>query len=363
MIDRDTVRLECARTLSGHRPQTVRDRLAALLASPLSDLPPDLYGKGTAIGALEDEVARLLGKPSAAFMIKGVVAQQAALRTWADRSGRRTVALHPKSHIDQDEQSAYERLHGLQAIRLGVDHAPFTLAELEAVAERPGVVTVELPLRSAGYKLPAWDELVGISDWCRAQGVPLHLDGARLWEAQPYYDRPLADIAALADSIYVSFYKGLGGLGGAILAGPDDMIAEARLWQARHCGPLWTAFPFVISAADGLHRYLPQMPAFHARALSLASALSRIPGVAIVPNAPHCNAFQIYLPADIAALETAHLELARSSSVWLFGRFASTALPKLTMAEISIGTAAESLDNEEVVSLVIRLLDMAAVVT
>jgi len=349
----------CRRALSGHRRQSIRESLARLAESPLADLPRDVYGEGEAMQALERDVATLLGKPAAIFMPKGVIAQQAALRVWTDRSGLKTVGLHPKSHIDFDERAAYERLHGLQAVRLGSDHQPFTQADLAAAAEAFGAVTVELPLRRAGFKLPEWHELVAISDWCRAERVPLHVDGARLWEAQPHYDRPFAEIAGLADSIYVSFYKGLGGLGGSILAGPSDFIAAARVWNGRHGGNLWTAFPFIISAAEGLKHYLPRMPAYRERARSLAAALAEVPGVGIVPAPPQTNAFQLYLPAPAKALDAAHLELARDSGVWLFGRFAPTMLPDLAMAEINIGDAAEDLDDGEVVDLVGRLVTMA----
>ena len=62
--------------------------------------------------------------------------------------------------------------------------------------------------------------------------MALHLDGARLWESRPFYENArYAEIAALFDTVYFSFYKGLGGLAGGALAGPADVIAEARVWQ------------------------------------------------------------------------------------------------------------------------------------
>ncbi len=359
MLEHDEVRLRCDRALSGHRRRTVRQSLASLAKSPLADLPPDSYGEGEAIAGLEREVAALLGKPAALFTVKGVVAQQAALRTWSDRSGCRNVALHPRSHIDLDERAAYERLHGLAGVRLGADHAPFDAGDLDKVGERLGVVTVELPLRRAGYRLPEWDGLVAMSEWCRGHRVPLHFDGARLWEAQPYYDRPLAEIAALADSVYVSCYKDLGGLGGALLAGPEDFVAEARVWHARHCGPLATAFPFVLGASDGLRRHLPRMADYFRRAQSLSRALSAMPGVTPSPAPPQCNAFRLCLPGQADVLKTVHLELARESRAWLFGGFAETLLPGLAMTEVSIGDAAEDLGDDEVVHLVGRLLEAA----
>lgn len=355
MTEHDEVRLRCDRALSGHRRRTVRQTLAALADSPLADLPPDSYGEGEAIAGLEREVAALLGKPAALFAVKGVAAQQAALRAWSDRSGRRNVVLHPKSRIALDERAAFERLHPLAGVRLGTDHAPFDAGDLARVSEPLGVVTIELPLRRAGYRLPEWDALVAMSQWCRAQGVPLHLDGARLWEAQPYYDRPLAEIAAFADSVYVSCYKGLG----ALLAGPEDLVAEARVWHARHCGSLYTGFPFVLGASDGLRRHLPRMGEYFRRAQTLAATLATLPGVTPTPAPPQCNAFRLCLPGRADALKAAHLRLARETGMWLFGGFSETLLPGLATTEVSIGDAADDLADHEIASLVARLVDAA----
>lgn len=356
------LRANCQRFLSGHSPRTQSDWLEYLSTSSVVDLRTDLYGDGPAITLLEKEVATILGKEAAVFMHKGVVAQQAALRVWADRSGRRTVALHPKSHIDLDERDAYERLHQLSGVRVGQDHLPFTLQDLQALHEPCGVVTVELPLRRAGYKLLPWDDLVNLSEWTRQQGVPLHFDGARLWESAPFYGRSYAEIAALADSVYVSFYKGLGGLGGCILAGSADFIAETRIWQTRMGGDLFTVFPYVLSAIEGLRHHLPKMEGYVARAHELSAALAEIPGVILVPNPPQTNAFQIYLPATRVALQYAAQKLAETERIWLFSGFAETQLPSVTMAEISIGDAVESWKTEEIVDTMQKFLDVATAV-
>ncbi len=116
-------------------------------------------------------------------------------------------------------------------------------------------MSIELPLRDAGFLLPTWEDLVAFTGRARERGVPVHLDGARLWESQPFYDRPHADIAGLFDSVYVSFYKGLGGIAGAALAG-HDLVAQARIWQARHGGNLFSMLPFDV-ARDGLPVWHP----------------------------------------------------------------------------------------------------------
>ena len=330
----------------------MRSWLTQLAAMPEADGAPDVYGSGEPIQRLERLVADLLGKPEARFVIKGVIAQQAAIRSWTDQRRVPTVVLHPLSHLDLDELNAVERLHPLHAIRLGRTH-PFGVKELDGVAEEIGVVTYELPLRRGGFALPAWDDLVAVSAWCRERGVPLHIDGARLWESTPYYGRSLAELADLGDSVYVSFYKGLGGLAGCALAGTEDFLARATPWLSRHGANLFAAFPYALSAIAGLDRHLPRMTGYHERAVSLAAALAAVPGVRVTE--PMTNAFAIYLPGDHAALDAAHLELAERTGVWMFGSITPTAVPGLAMAEVSVGSASEHVPDDEAVRLVREL--------
>ena len=95
----------------------------------------------------------------------------------------------------------------------------------------------ELPQRDIGGLLPAWDDLREQVVAARERGAATHLDGARLWEAQPFYGRPHAEIAGLFDSVYVSLYKGLQGVRGAVLAADADPSRRppsgARGWVAR----------------------------------------------------------------------------------------------------------------------------------
>ncbi|MCE9523308.1 MAG: threonine aldolase [Alphaproteobacteria bacterium] len=349
----------CTIFLSGHKRKPVRQILTELAASPFADAAPDEYGDGELIRSLETQVAALLGKEAAVFSPKGVIAQQAALRVWTERSGSPLVALHPKSHIDFDETAAYERLHNLRPVRLGGDFAPFTVADLERVSERLGVVTVELPLRRAGYRVLPWGDLTAIGDWARAHKVPLHLDGARIWECGPAYDRPYAEIAAIADSVYVSFYKGLGGIAGCVLAGSATFVAEAKVWLGRHGSALVTSFPMVISALDGLKHHLPKMPAYHARAQEIAKALAALPGVRIAPSPPSTNSFQVYLPGTVAGWNAASLALAETSGVSIFRRFAATPFADMVMSEVAIGDACEGFATSDIVSHVSHLIERA----
>ncbi len=181
----------------------------------------------------EAEIAALLGKPAAVFCTSGKAAQLAALRVHADARGRSVVAAHQRSHVVEDEDDAIGTLYDLRVARIGTPIDPFTLAELAAVREPLAAVVVELPLRRAGYRVPPWDELVALAAHARAAGAAFHLDGARLWETAPGYGRSPAEVAAPADTVYVSFYKGLGGLAGGALAGDAATVAAARTWIVR----------------------------------------------------------------------------------------------------------------------------------
>ena len=150
---------------------------------------------------------------------------------------------------------------------------------------RLGAVLVELPLRDAGCALPTWEELTALSEAARERGVALHVDGARIWEAQPFWDRPFTDVAGLADSMYVSFYKGLGGLAGAALVGPSDFLDEARQWRKRMGGTIFRMTPEALAGLVGLREHLPRMAECLAWARALAAELAAR-GLDAPPGAP-----------------------------------------------------------------------------
>ena len=345
---RHQVRRNCTRSLSGHDEPTTRERLASLIALPESEGYPDVYSVGGPVTVLERRVADLLDKPAARFVVKGVIAQQAALRTWTDSSRTGTVALHPLSHLDHDELGAFERLHPLRGIRLGGKRG-FGVEHLEQVGEPLGVVVVELPLRNAGFVLPEWDDLVAVSHWCRKHGVPLHFDGARLWESAPYYGRGLPELADLADSVYVSFYKGLGGLAGCALVGSEDFLARATPWLTRHGANVYASYPYALAAIDGLNRYLPRMGAYLERATTLAAAIAEVDGLSV--TTPQTNGFRVFLPGTAGSLRDAHLRFAERTGTWLFQRADETDVPGLSVVEVVVGEATEAFTDAEAARL------------
>jgi threonine aldolase len=336
------LRQTCDRALAGHGPRTAAD----LLATIPPDTAVDRYGDGGVVAELEQEVAELLGQPAAVHLPSGIMAQQAALRVHADRRGRRTVVFHPQSHLDVHEGRALERLQGLVGRPAGDRDRLLVRTDLDAVAEPPAALVVELPQRDLGGPLPAWDDLVAQVTWARERGAAAHLDGARLWEAAAGYGRPPAEVAALFDTTYVSFYKGLGALAGCCLAGPDDVVAEVREWRRRLGGTLFGLWPSAASALTCLRSRLPLMPAYLQRAREIADAVRDLPGVTVLPDPPQTPMLHLLLRTGADRFAAAALGLAETG-LWTWERATPTADPAVQRVELPIGDATMALSIEE----------------
>jgi threonine aldolase len=359
MDDREAVFAACTRFLTNHYPRSPRQTLADLAEFAPPEATRDRYGQGALIASFEQQIAELLGKPAAVFMPSGTMCQQIALRIWADRRGIRSVAFHPTCHLELHEDKGYQLLHGLHGRLVGRPGRLIELGDLEAINEPLGALLLELPQREIGGLLPSWDELVAQIEWARQRGIPTHLDGARLWECQPFYGRAYAEIAALFDTVYVSFYKTLGGIAGAILAGPADLIAEARVWQHRHGGTLIHLFPYVLSAQQGLADRLGRIAAYCHKAAEVAETLRAIPQITIVPDPPVTNMMHLFIRADHARLEAAAVEIARETRVRLVRSFSPTELPGYQRIEFAAGDATLDLANDEILALFQSLLRRA----
>ena len=225
----------------------------------------------------------------------GVMAQQATLRAWCDRSGSRRVALPDLSHLLLYEQDGPRRVMGLELEPLTSGRETPTADALAKIGGRLGAAMVELPLRDAGCLLPTWDELVELSAAARERGVPLHADGARIWESVPHWDKTLAEAADLFDSMYVSLYKGLGGSSGALVVCPEDLAGELRSWRQRMGGTIFSMTTAAVGGLMGLREHLTRFGDYRAWAIDLAAALHEH-GIRTFPESPHIATFLAYAP-------------------------------------------------------------------
>ncbi|MFB3909623.1 MAG: low specificity L-threonine aldolase [Candidatus Eisenbacteria bacterium] len=351
--DLDRYRARCTRWLSGHGDRSAAELLSTIAAGT----EKDQYGAGGAVAALEAEICKVLGKPAAVFMPSGTMAQQIALRIHADRRNCRVVAFHPTCHLEIHEDKAYQRLHDLLGVTVGDPQKLMTLADLTAIPGQLAAVLFELPQREIGGVLPAWEDLTAQVDLVRRRGAAVHLDGARLWESTPFYRKKPAEIAALFDTVYVSFYKGLGGLAGACLAGEEDVIVEARAWRRRHGGTLYGMWPNAAAALTGLQHRLPRMPAYYRHAKAIAQKLREAAGVEVLPDPPHTNMMRLLLRVDEKRLAANACRIAREQGVYTFKWNGPGQSANSRIVELSVGDATLQFEPEEVAGLIRRLVD------
>ncbi|MEU8465862.1 beta-eliminating lyase-related protein [Streptomyces sp. NPDC029003] len=345
------------------REMTVRELLADLPQAPYDlDEPADVYGDGV-VAELERRVADLLGTEDAAFFPTGTMAQQIALRCWAGRTGSPVVALHPLSHPERWEGGALSAVSGLRTVHPTTEPRQPTGDEVAALPEPFGTLMVELPLRDAGFLLPTWEELEELVDAARERDAVVHFDGARLWESTAHFGRPLAEVAALADSVYVSFYKSLGGLSGACLAGTRSFVEETRVWRHRYGGQVFRQFPQALAALAGLDRELPRLPSYVDRAKVVAEALREgfagagLPWFRIHPEAPHTHQFQVWLPYGADRLTEAGVRLAEETGTVLFRRWTDQSPPGLSMTELEITEPALTWTRDDIATAVKGFLE------
>jgi threonine aldolase len=198
---------------------------------------------------------------------------------------------------------------------------------------------VELPQRDLGGAQPTWDDLQAQVEWAHARGAAAHLDGARLWESAAGYGRTPAEVGHAFDSVYVSFYKGIGALPGCCVAGDASLVAELREWRRRMGGTLSGMWPNAASAHTLLRPRLSRMGDYLAHAVAIADALREVDGVDVVPDPPQTPMMHLLLRATPETLEAGVRRLALRRGLWTFPQAMTTGDPRRQRVELSVGDA------------------------
>ncbi len=359
-VARAALKRQCNRIVPGNPAPLPQNELLAIadwMASNQYDI--DYYGTGKLVSDFEAKVARLLGKPAAVFMPSGKMASLIALRIWADRAHNADFGMHQTAHLELHEEHAYRKLHGLRGHFLGRQGEPLLSRDLLLCDIPVSSIVIELPMREIGGQLPPWEDLQQQRAVASGRGTRLHLDGARLWETLSFYEgKTYADIAALFDSVYVSMYKGIGGISGAMLLGDTAFIAEARIWLTRHGGTISQQYPVVASAAMRFDQRLKRMPDYFRRAQTFAAAMQSVPGVQVNPTVPQANLVHLRFDLPPQKWEAARDHMAAIERIWLGG---PRTLPDkaITEVEIYVGEGLMALDDAEVVAAYVKLLQLA----
>lgn len=269
----------------------------------MANIKADIYGQGKVIEDFQCKMAELLGKEEAVFFPSGTMAQQIALRIWCDEKDNKTVAYHPLCHLEIHEEDGLKVLHQIKSVLLGEKGRLFTLKDLEDLDEDIATVLIELPQREIGGQLPSFDKLEKMVAYCRQKGIRVHLDGARLLEVLPYYNKSAKEIGALFDSVYLSFYKGVGGIAGAVLAGSGTFCKESKTWKRRYGGDLISLYPYIVTADYYYEMRKKRFETYYEKTKWFAKLLEGCKHVEIMPKVPVSNMFHMHFDLDVETVE------------------------------------------------------------
>ncbi len=253
---------------------------------------------------LEDRVAALLGKEAALFFPSGVMANQAAV--WVHCPRGTEILVDVDAHMVHSEIAGVAALSGVQVLPVHASGLVMNAGDLRA-ALRPvsryypaaSLVCVENTHNGAGGVISPLDELDAIRAVAAEQGLPVHMDGARLWNASIASGVTLAAIAARADTVMVAFSKGLGAPIGAALAGSRQ--AMERAWTARKLfgGAMRQSGILAAAVLYALDHHIDRLADDHANARELARIIEGAGGATVVE--PDTNILMIDLAQGCAS--------------------------------------------------------------
>jgi len=246
----------------------------------------DVLGDDPTVQELERRTAELLGKEAALFVPSGTMANQLAIRSLT-RPGD-AILLDANAHIHCYEAGAPAALAGVQESLLDGRRGQFTTAQLEAALPPrddhfapPSLVCIENTHNRGGGSVWPLGKIESVVAAARRNGLALHLDGARLWNASAASGVSEPEYAGHFDTVSVCFSKGLGAPVGSALAGSADVIAKARFYRKQQGGAMRQVGILAAAAAYALEHNRTRLADDHANCRSLANGLAKLPGLEI----------------------------------------------------------------------------------
>ncbi|MDR2246284.1 MAG: aminotransferase class I/II-fold pyridoxal phosphate-dependent enzyme [Treponema sp.] len=282
-----------------------------------AEVGDDVYGDDPTVNRLEELGAGLVGKEAALFTPSGTFGNQLALFTWCERGTE--VVLGEECHIVQHEAGAAAVIAGVQTRTIP---APDGVLPAEALRSRLRKRDLHAPPTSLiclenAHSLGRAVSLAGMdavrriaAEW----GLPVHLDGARIFNAATALGVDAREIAARVESVMFCLSKGLCAPVGSLLAGTKDFVAAARLKRKILGGGMRQAGILAAAGIIALTSQTARLAEDHHRAKKLARCLAGIPGIRAIPEETDINMVFFTFPparnpeaaARILGIFTAH---------------------------------------------------------
>jgi threonine aldolase len=275
-----------------------------------AEVGDDVLDGDPTVRRLEARVAGMLGKEAGLFFPTGTMANQTGIAVLS--SPGTEALLDANAHIIHWEMAGAAAICGVQVrpvaagegrLVMGADDLARTVRPASIHAPSPSLVCFENTHNGAGGKVTPLAELRALRAVADEHRLPVHMDGARLWNASAATGTSLADFASCAHTVMLSFSKGLGCPVGAILVGDAPTMARAHMVRKRLGGGMRQSGILAAAALHALDAHLGRLPEDHANARRLADRVDGAAGARVV--APDTNIVMIDLPAGVTSTEVA----------------------------------------------------------
>jgi threonine aldolase len=277
---------------------------AAIAEAAVGD---DVYGEDPEVNALEAEVAALLGHEAGLFCPTGSMANMLGVRVLV--APGQELLCDSMAHVVRAELGGHAVLGQVSTRTWASDRGRLDAAAALAMAVPDGgpylvstaAYTVENTHNFGGGTVQPLDELRTLWEGSREQGIAVHLDGARLWNAHVATGVPLAVYGSHADSISVCLSKGLGAPVGSVLVGSAARIAGARVWRKRYGGGMRQVGVLAAACRYALAHHLDRLAVDHEHARRLAEALGGVDERLCDPAGTETNIVMLSWPTPAQA--------------------------------------------------------------
>ncbi len=262
-----------------------------------AEVGDDVYGEDPTVNALQARAAELLGKEAGLYVSSGTMGNLIAHLAWCH--GGDEVICGTSHHTLSAEQANAARVAQTQLRTVPQQRASLDVAAIERTIRgddphwpRTGLIWVEQPCN--GWVMPL-DELAAISKLAHSHTIPLHMDGARIFNAAIALGVPAAEVAQYADSVTFCVSKGLAAPVGSVICGSKEFITRAYRARKMLGGALRQVGVIAAGGLYALDHMIDRLADDHANAQRLAEGLRRIPGISIDRDEVAMNIFFITL--------------------------------------------------------------------
>ncbi len=259
-----------------------------------AEVGDDVYGEDPTVRALEETAAEMLGKEAGLLVTSGTQGNQIAVLTHT-RPGQEVI-VEADAHVFYYEVGAMAALAGVQTRPLHGVRGQMPIDDIEAAIRgnnihypETGLICLENTHNRAGGAVLPLAYMESAYALARRMGVPVHLDGARLFNASVAAGVPVRDFAACADTVQICLSKGLGAPIGSLLVGTRDVIARARKWRKALGGGMRQAGVIAAPGLIALTEMAERLAQDHERARRLAEGLANVTGIAVDVSAVETN--------------------------------------------------------------------------